>query len=125
MPTKRMTKGASSRRGVPSRTSAATTGKASRIDPARKKRTRKTRSATDWNKLRRLTGAQIRKAIASDPDAQATDAAFCKEANIVMPAPKTVVTMRLDADLLRWFRQQRGYQTRINAILRAYMQAQL
>jgi hypothetical protein len=31
--------------------------------------------------------------------------------------------MRLDADLLRRFRQQRGYQTRINAILRAYMQA--
>ncbi len=26
--------------------------------------------------------------------------------------------MRLDADLLAWFRQQRGYQTRINAILR-------
>jgi hypothetical protein len=26
-------------------------------------------------------------------------------------------------DLLRWFRQRRGYQTRINAILRAYMQA--
>jgi uncharacterized protein (DUF4415 family) len=33
--------------------------------------------------------------------------------------------MRLDADMLRWFRQPRGYQTRINAILRAYMQAQL
>jgi uncharacterized protein (DUF4415 family) len=31
--------------------------------------------------------------------------------------------MRLDADPLRWFRQQRGYQTRINSILRAYMQA--
>ena len=31
--------------------------------------------------------------------------------------------MRLDGDLLAWFRQQRGYQTRINAILRAYMKA--
>jgi len=31
--------------------------------------------------------------------------------------------MRLDADLLHWFRRERGYQTRINAILRAYMQA--
>jgi uncharacterized protein (DUF4415 family) len=37
---------------------------------------------------------------------------------------KEIVTMRLDAHLLRWFRQQRGYQTRINAILRAYMQAE-
>jgi len=31
--------------------------------------------------------------------------------------------MRLDSDLLKWFRRQRGYQTRINAILRAYMTA--
>ena len=31
--------------------------------------------------------------------------------------------MRLDADLLEWFRQQEGYQTLINAILRAYMKA--
>jgi hypothetical protein len=31
---------------------------------------------------------------------------------------------RLDADLLEWFRRERGYQTRINAILRAYMNAQ-
>jgi uncharacterized protein (DUF4415 family) len=44
-----------------------------------------------------------------------------KSAKVVMPAPKEIVTMRLDADLLRWFRRQRGYQTRINAILRAYM----
>jgi uncharacterized protein (DUF4415 family) len=34
------------------------------------------------------------------------------------------VTMRLDADLLRWLRQPRGFQIRINAILRAYMKAQ-
>jgi uncharacterized protein (DUF4415 family) len=42
-----------------------------------------------------------------------------------MPTPKEVVTIRIDADLLRWFRQHRGYQTRINAILRAYMHANL
>jgi uncharacterized protein (DUF4415 family) len=32
--------------------------------------------------------------------------------------------MRLDAFLLAWFRQEKGYQTRINSILRAYMDAQ-
>jgi len=42
---------------------------------------------------------------------------------VVLPTPKEVVTMRLDGDLLRWFRREPGYQTRINAILRAYMQA--
>lgn len=71
-----------------------------------------------------MTAGTIRKGIAADPDARATDEEFWKSAKVVMPAPKEIVTMRLDADLLRWFRQQRGYQTRINAILRAYMQAQ-
>jgi uncharacterized protein (DUF4415 family) len=45
-------------------------------------------------------------------------------AHIVMPRRKQTVTMRLDADLLAWFRRERGYQTRINAIPRAYMKAQ-
>jgi uncharacterized protein (DUF4415 family) len=42
-----------------------------------------------------------------------------------MPRSKKTVTMRLDADLLDWFRRNPGYQTRINAILRAYMDAQV
>ena len=62
--------------------------------------------------------------IGADPEARATDAQFWKTAKVVLPTPKEIVTMRLDADLLRWFRRERGYQTRINAILRAYMKAQ-
>jgi uncharacterized protein (DUF4415 family) len=89
-------------------------------------KTKQSRSkrGTDWSRLRRLTASAIRKGIAADPDAHATDEQFWKTAKVVMPMRKEIVTMRLDADLLRWFRQQRGYQTRINAILRAYMQAQ-
>jgi uncharacterized protein (DUF4415 family) len=89
-----------------------------------KRSRRKAASGTDWDRLRRQTPVEIRRGILADPDAHPTDAAFWKNAKIVMPAPKEIVTMRLDADLLRWFRQQRGYQTRINAILRAYMNAQ-
>jgi len=70
-----------------------------------------------------MGAAAIRKGIAADPDAHATDAQFWKSAKVVLPTPKEIVTMRLDADLLRWFRRTPGYQTRINAILRAYMQA--
>ena len=70
-----------------------------------------------------MSDASIRKGIEADPDAQATDAEFWKRAKVVLPARKAIVTMRLDADLLEWFREQRGYQTRINAILRAYMDA--
>ncbi len=37
---------------------------------------------------------------------------------------KAAISLRLDADILDWFRTQGpGYQTRINAVLRAYMQA--
>jgi len=35
--------------------------------------------------------------------------------------PKAQITLRLDADVLRWFRDRgAGYQTQINALLRAY-----
>jgi uncharacterized protein (DUF4415 family) len=70
-----------------------------------------------------MSAASIRKGIASDPDVHGTDEEFWKGAKVIMPTPKEIVTIRLDADLLRWFRQHRGYQTRINAILRAYMKA--
>ena len=90
---------------------------------SKNRKTRSRRRTTDWNRLRRMSPAAIRKGIAADPDAHATDEQFWKTARIVMPVPKEIVTMRLDADLLRWFRRHRGYQTRINAILRAYMQA--
>jgi uncharacterized protein (DUF4415 family) len=90
---------------------------------SRKKRAAKPAATTNWPRLRRQTPAAIRKGIAADPDARPTDAQFWKSAKVVLPSPKQIVTMRLDADLLRWFRRQRGYQTRINAILRAYMQA--
>ena len=41
-----------------------------------------------------------------------------------MPRAKETITIRLDADVLDWFRQQgSGYQTRINAILRSYVRA--
>ena len=37
---------------------------------------------------------------------------------------KSQLTLRLDSDVLAWFKGQgRGYQTRINALLRAYMEA--
>ena len=40
------------------------------------------------------------------------------------PQPKAQLTIRLDADVLAWFREQGpGYQTRINSLLRAYMEA--
>ncbi|MGV0877729.1 BrnA antitoxin family protein [Martelella sp. FLE1502] len=53
------------------------------------------------------------------------DEAFFREAKLVDPVAKTQITMRLDSDVLEWFRSQgKGYQTRINAVLKAYMRTQ-
>ncbi|MCY3809481.1 MAG: BrnA antitoxin family protein [Gemmatimonadetes bacterium] len=52
------------------------------------------------------------------------DAEFFATARVVVPPGKKQVTLRLDRDVLAWLKGQgRGYQTRINAILRAYYEA--
>lgn len=57
-------------------------------------------------------------------DIPETDAAFWSKAKLVRPEPKEGVYLRLDPEVLRWFRKNgRGYQTRINAVLRSYMEA--
>ena len=80
---------------------------------------------SNWRRVRALTDSQIRWAIETDPEARTTDRDFWKNARVVMPKAKETITIRLDADLLEWLRRQKGYQTRINAVLRSYMQAHL
>lgn len=47
---------------------------------------------------------------------------FWTEAKLVVPPPKQAVSLRLDQDVLEWFKDQGPrYQTRMNAILRSYM----
>jgi uncharacterized protein (DUF4415 family) len=82
------------------------------------------KTPTNWKRLRSLSDRESRNAIERDPEARPTDASFWKKAKVVLPQPKQTVTMRLDADLLTWLRRQKGYQTRINAVLRTYMDAQ-
>ena len=52
------------------------------------------------------------------------DEEFFKHAELSMRASKKSLTLRLDSDVLEWFREKgKGYQTHINAILRTYMKA--
>lgn len=52
------------------------------------------------------------------------DDAFFANAELMQPATKQQVTIRFDADVLAWFKAQgKGYQSRMNAVLRAYMQS--
>ena len=93
----------------------------------RKKRTAKppTKARSDGKRLGFLTDRQIRRAVDTDPEAKATDADFWKGARVVMPKAKETITIRLDTDLLEWLRRQERYQTRINAVLRTHMNANI
>jgi uncharacterized protein (DUF4415 family) len=84
---------------------------------------RKMRGRTDFARLDAMTDEDIAKAVAEDPDAAPLDIDWTK-ARLVLPSGKESVTLRVDKDVLDWFRDQgRGYQTRINAVLRAYKEA--
>ncbi len=67
----------------------------------------------------------LAKAVAEDPDAAPLlDKEFWADAEIVVPQGKKQITLRIDADVLTWFRSPgKGYQSRINAVLRRYMEA--
>jgi uncharacterized protein (DUF4415 family) len=55
-------------------------------------------------------------------DSPPLDAKFFREA-ILWPGPKKQVTLRLDPDVLSFFRKQgKGYQSTINAVLRRYVE---
>ena len=52
------------------------------------------------------------------------DADFFRNARVIVPPRKQQLTIRLDTDVLAWLKSQgAGYQSRINAILRAYYDA--
>ena len=69
---------------------------------------------TDWARA-----ATIPLPDGSDPDDAMDD--LWEVAELTMPRPKAHASLRLDADMLDWFKSQgRGYQTRINAVLRSY-----
>ena len=81
-------------------------------------------SQTDWERVKNMTESEIEAAAASDEGAQPTDETFWANAKVVMPQPKRAISLRVDSDVLEWFKSHgSGYQTRMNAVLRAYMEA--
>jgi uncharacterized protein (DUF4415 family) len=62
---------------------------------------------------------------ADAPEAESLGAEFWKSARVVMPSGKTSVHLRLDSDVAAWFKAGgKGHLTRMNAVLRAYVEAQ-
>jgi uncharacterized protein (DUF4415 family) len=79
---------------------------------------------TDFALIDAMSEADVERAIADDPDWQGVPRDWYRGAEAVMPRPKIAVSIRLDAELVEFFRSQgRGWQTRMNAVLRAYANA--
>jgi len=78
----------------------------------------KKRSRTNWKKVDSLQDSQI-----DFSEMPELDARFFRHA-VRWPGTKKQITLRLDPDILAFFRRQgRGYRTIINAVLRRYMES--
>lgn len=79
------------------------------------------KSRTDWARLDALTDEEIDASIANDPDW--SDDWNWSEAVLVIPPKKKAISIRVDEDVLDYFKREgAGYQRRMNAVLRSYMQ---
>ncbi|MEL6063685.1 MULTISPECIES: BrnA antitoxin family protein [unclassified Methylobacterium] len=80
---------------------------------------------TDFGRLAALSDADIADAAGQDPDAVPLDIDWSR-AEVTVPPRKIPVSIRLDADVLDYFRHEgAGYQSRINAVLRSYVRARM
>ena len=80
---------------------------------------RRAKDHTDYSALRKQNDASI-----DYSDLPEADAEFWRNAEIAAPQPKKSVHLRVDADVLEWFKAQgKGHLTRMNTVLRSYMQA--
>jgi len=82
-------------------------------------------SQTDWVRLDAMTEEEVEQLATEDMAELGIDPDWMDRAKVVSSRPKERVTIRLDPDILEWLKAQgKGYQTRINAILRAYVESQ-
>jgi uncharacterized protein (DUF4415 family) len=82
-------------------------------------------SRSDFAAVRAKSEAELERDIAGDPDFRDVPANWYEAAEAVMPVTKQMLSLRLDTDVVAWFREQGpGYQTRINAVLRSYVNHQ-
>lgn len=83
------------------------------------------KSRTDLARLRGLSEEALDSAIARDPDWNQVPKDWHLRAEAAMPIRKQLVSVRFDTDVLDWFRAEgAGYQTRMNAVLRAFMESE-
>jgi uncharacterized protein (DUF4415 family) len=83
------------------------------------------RGKTDWARVDALSDREIESAVKSDPDAAPMlDKEWFRNAKVVLPEPKVPISLRMDREVVEWFNaRSRRYQSRINAVLKAYVEA--
>lgn len=82
------------------------------------------KSATDWERIDAMKEEEID--LSDSPELTPEMFAKAVVRHGLKPRPKKVqFTLRVEEDVLTWFRSQgAGYQTQMNDLLRAYMEAQ-
>ena len=76
---------------------------------------------TNWNKIDAASGAPRRAPVRADVDDVLGEPDWT-QAVLGIPAPKDHINIRLDHDVLQWFKANgKGYQTLINNVLRAFV----
>jgi uncharacterized protein (DUF4415 family) len=79
-------------------------------------------SLSNWGKAAGMTSAEVEANVASDSD-EAAMVMDWGNATLELPQPKAVLNMRVDKEILDYFRKTgKGYQSRINAVLRSYVE---
>jgi uncharacterized protein (DUF4415 family) len=83
------------------------------------------RGKTDWARVDTMSDREVEAAATADPDAAPIlDKQWFRTAKLVMPQRKVPVSIRMDREVVEWFKSRgKRYQSRINAVLKAYMQA--
>ncbi|MBY0611885.1 MAG: BrnA antitoxin family protein [Beijerinckiaceae bacterium] len=77
---------------------------------------------TDFAYLDSLTDEQLRASIADDPDWAGNEEIDWEKGHWVIPEPKKPISIRIEPDILSFFKEQGpGYQKRIQAVLRSYV----
>jgi uncharacterized protein (DUF4415 family) len=80
-------------------------------------------SRTDWDRLDAMTEQEIEANARADPEWEGDLDVDWSKAVLVMPRRKEAISIRLDEDVLSFFKSMgSGYQTRINAVLRHFME---
>ena len=80
---------------------------------------------TDWARVDAMSDREIENAVQSDPDAAPIlNKEWFSKAKLVLPERKVPISLRIDREVVEWFKARgQRYQSRMNAVLKAYVEA--